>query len=201
MARTRRKAPAQLAPQTLEQAIGLLSEYRDLTDKVDELAEERDRAIAGIKGEYDAFAAPLGVQAAELFRQLRAWWAVAAPEMTDGKRKSIELAGVTIGERTTPPALALPKGKKAEAIVDELINWLGNEYIVTTNKLDKPALIKVLRLQLDPETADPETIALLSVRGVLVEELGLAVTQKEEFFIDRPGKQPAVETVAEEAEA
>lgn len=201
MARTRRKSPAQLAPQTLEQAISLLGEYRDLIDMVDDLADERDRAIARIKGEYDLTAAPLAPKIQEIFRQLRAWWAVAAPELTAGKRKSIELAGVIIGERTTPPALQLPKGRKAEDIADELLNWFGGDLVVTTNKLDKQAIIKLLRLSLDPDAADPDTLAALSVRGVLIEELGLSVIQKEEFFVDRPDKPATVEVVAEGAEA
>jgi phage host-nuclease inhibitor protein Gam len=201
MAPSRRKAPAQLAPQTLEQAIALLSEYRDIVDTIDELGEERDRAIARIKGGYDEFAVPLDQKAKELFRQLRAWWAVASPELTEGKRKSIELAGVMIGERTTPPALVLPKGSSAEAIVDDLLKWLGGDYVITTHKLDKQTIIKALRaaaFEADPRETDEVQFA--HELRILREELKLTVGQKEEFFIDRPAKTAAVDVVAEPAE-
>ncbi len=137
MARTRRKSAAQEAPQTLEQAVALLGQYRDLVDMVDDLADERDRAIARIKGEYDLIAAPIGVRAQDMFRQLRAWWAVAGEELTGGKRKSAPLAGVIIGERTTPPSLQLPKGKNVDDIVAVLLAHFGDTYVVTSHKLDK----------------------------------------------------------------
>ena len=94
---SRRKAPKQEAPQTIEQAVGLIVEYRDILDKIDELKLDAETAIAKIQGARDEFAAPLDQRAKELFRQLRAWWGVAAPSMTEGKLKSISLAGCKIG--------------------------------------------------------------------------------------------------------
>lgn len=171
---SRRKATAQQAPQTLEQAIALIGHYRDLVDKV---------------------------EAQDKFRQLRAWWAVAAPELTGGKRKSVQLAGMLIGERTTPPALKLTKGTKPQEIVDALIDQFHDEYVIISTKLDKAAIIKLLRLQLDEAATDPETLELLSHREILTEELKLSVSQKEEFFIDRPGKPAGPEVVPDEPES
>lgn len=192
---SRRKAPKQLAPQTLEAAISLLAEYRDTADLIDDLEAEAARAIAAIKTEFDTQAASRKLRLGEMFLQLRAWWAVAAPELTDGKRKSIELAGALIGERTTPPALKLPKGTKAEEVVERLLSALAGEYLVTTNKLDKQAIIKALRV--NAAVMDPvEDIVFLHELAVLRDKLGLTVEQREEFFIDRPAKEPAVEQVA-----
>ena len=200
MARTRRKSAAQEAPQTLEQAVALLGQYRDLVDMVDDLADERDRAIARIKGEYDLIAAPIGVRAQDMFRQLRAWWAVAGEELTGGKRKSAPLAGVIIGERTTPPSLQLPKGKNVDDIVAVLLAHFGDTYVVTSHKLDKPPIIRALREPVDGLDAEEDRQFLAEI-AVLSGLCGLSVSQKEEFFIDRPDKPAAVEVVAEEAEA
>lgn len=181
MAPPRRKAPKQDAPQTLEQAIALISEYRDLTDKVEELELAKGSAIARIEAEYDLFAKQLEIRSIEIFRQLRAWWAVAAPEMTEGKRKSISLAGCNIGERTTPPALKL-KGITHEGLVEKLLDLGLKSYLRITHKLDKPAAIKALKAE------DP--------CGKLLAEMGASVKQAEEFFIDWP-KPAATETVPE----
>lgn len=181
MAPPRRKAPKQDAPQTLEQAIALISEYRDLNDKVEELELAKGSAVARIEAEYDTFAQPLQIRAIEIFRQLRAWWAVAAPEMTEGKRKSISLAGCNIGERTTPPALKL-KGITQEGLVEKLLDLGLKTYLRITHKLDKPTLIKALKAE--------------DAGGKQLAELGASVKQSEEFFIDWP-KPAATETVPE----
>ena len=71
-------------------------------------------AIAAIMAARDGFVAPLDQRAKDIFKQLRAWWGVAAPALTEGKRKSVIIAGCKIGERTSTPALK-HEGMKAEA--------------------------------------------------------------------------------------
>ena len=129
----------------------------------------------------------------------RAWWAVAGPVLTEGRRKSIELAGLVIGERTTPPALKLPKGAKAEEIVADLLEWLGGDYCVTTSKLDKPAIIKALRISIDIMDPVEDAVFLHEVR-ILRDQLGLTVAQKDEFFVDVPKKPADPVTVPETPE-
>jgi len=181
MAPPRRKAPKQEAPQTLEQAIALISEYRDIADALGGLALEADNAIAQISAAHDAQAKPLELRNVEIFKQLRAWWGVAASELTDGKRKSIPLAGCTIGERTTPPALKLT-GITADALVAKLDEAGLDALLRRTTKLDKPTAIKAI-------LAEDEI-------GQLLIEMGASTRQVEEFFIDWP-KPAATETVAD----
>ena len=83
MAVSRRKAPKQEAPQTIDEAVALLAEYRDTADKIDELKADAASAIAKIEAARDEFAAPLDQRLKDVFRQLRAWWGVAAPSLTD----------------------------------------------------------------------------------------------------------------------
>lgn len=178
---TRRKAPQQIAPQTLEEAVALLADYADILTGIEELRADADSSIAAIEAERDRMIAPLEQRAKDIFLQLRAWWGVAGDEITDGKRKSVELAGCMIGVRTTPKSVSIGKLKVGEAIgrlvsagLAQLIRWKG--------ELNKPEILKAL----DDEAQRPK-----------LEELGIRSVQKEEFFIDRSGpKAPAVEEVA-----
>lgn len=171
MAPSRRTAPKIEAPQTLETAMALIAEYRDLAETVEELNNITSASIASIQFNHDAAVKPLEIRAADIFLQLRAWWAVAAPELTHGKRKSVPLAGCTIGERTSPPALKLRKIKMAQ-FIEKLLAKEKFGLLRITHKLDKPAAIKALQLGDD--------------NGRLLSELGAAVAQGEEFFIDWP---------------
>lgn len=176
MAPPRRTAPKIEAPQTLEAAIALIAEYRDLNDTVEQLNADASSAIAQIEAARDAMAKPLEVRASNLFLQLRAWWAVAAPELTQGKRKSVPLAGCNIGERTSPPALKLRKIKMAD-LIEKLLAGKKLPLLRITHKLDKPTAIKAI------QAADEN--------GRFLSELGATVAQGEEFFIDWPRPKPA----------
>lgn len=196
----RRKAPPQNAPTTLPEAIDRLKAYLGKIAAIERLKADADKSIATIEAARDAATAPLEIEVKDLFLELRAWWAVAGEEMTEGKRKSIELAGALIGQRTTPHSLKLPRGKPTAEIVDDLLDALGGDFLITTNKLDKAAIVKTLRLQLDPD--DPDDAIALREQHILGTDLSLTVTQREEFFIDRAApKQPDPETVATPAPA
>lgn len=196
MARARKKAPRQEAPQTIEQATELTARYIAILDLVDEetLAAQKivDEAVALRDGNIK----PLEDEAKAIFRQLRPWWAANKDELTDGKRKSIELAGAQLGERTTTPALSLPKGTKQDDFAARL-HLLGFTSLVRVKMaIDKPACIKALR-HLDRELpgADVEDKVwledqLLRSAGEELAAKGAAVTQKDEFFIDRAPPRP-----------
>lgn len=98
MAATRRKAVRQQAPQTLPEALLLIEEYADILTGIEELDADAVASIAAIKAERDKMTAPLEQRLKDIFLRLRAWWAVAAPDLTDGKRKSVDLAGCQLGE-------------------------------------------------------------------------------------------------------
>jgi phage host-nuclease inhibitor protein Gam len=190
----RRKSAPQTAPSTVDEAIDTIGRYLGKIAVVDEARADADAAIAAIQAQRDQFVAPLLIEIEDLFLQLRAWWAVAAPAMTKGKRKSIELAGALIGERTTPPSLKLPKGKKVGEMVSDLLAALAGDFLVTKHSLDKPAIIKALRAQIDPE--DDELAIERRDQQILRDKLKLTVSQRDEFFIDRAApKDPDPETV------
>lgn len=166
----RRKAPKQEAPQTIEEAVAMIAEYRDLLDKTDELKFDADSSVATIMAARDEFVAPLDQRAKDLFRQLRAWWAVAAPALTEGKRKSVTLAGCKIGERTSTPSLK-HDGMKPESLVEQLADLGLAELLRISTKIDKQACIAAI--------SDNTEL------GQVLIWLGARNHQTEEFFIDR----------------
>ncbi|SCW56001.1 Mu-like prophage host-nuclease inhibitor protein Gam [Sphingobium faniae] len=184
----RKKAPALEAPQTVEEAVAVIAEYRDLLDKLDELRLDGESSIARIKAAHDEFAAPLNQRMKDLFIRLRAWWAVAAPSMTDGKTKSVALAGCKIGNRMSTPSLK-HDGLKAEQLVEQLADLGMAELLRITTKLDKQACIAA--------------ISKGDELGQLLLWLGARNHQTEEFFIDRAEKKavdPELVSVEEAAE-
>jgi phage host-nuclease inhibitor protein Gam len=219
MGATRRKAVRQQAPQTLEEAIGELAEYADILTGIEELEADAVASIAAIKAERDRMVAPLEQRLKEIFLRLRAWWAVAGAELTEGKRKSHELAGCVLGERTTPPSLKMPA--KAEEAALLLVNVGLAELCRHKVEVDKPAVLKTLarweELQEKANLAsvsgpeawrhlidtvdDEELIALAKqiLPIVTLRDLGFTAVQKEEFFIDRAGEKPAAVEIVQEA--
>ncbi len=182
MAASRRKAPKQEAPQTIEEAVAKIAEYRDTLDKVDEIKADASKSIATIEAVRDEFAAPLEQRLKDIFKELRAWWGVAAPSLTEGKRKSVLLAGCKIGERTSTPALK-HAGIKTETLIDELATLGLDELLRMSVKLDKQACIAAI-------TDNTEL-------GQVLLWLGASNQQAEEFFIDRAERKEAeTQTVA-----
>jgi phage host-nuclease inhibitor protein Gam len=169
----RRKAPRQLAPQTIEEATGLLGRYVGILTETERLRADADVAISTIEAARDGAIAPMEEEAKDLFLRLRAWWGVAGDTLTEGKRRSTELAGCLLGVRTTPPSLSIGKMKVADAIA-KLADTLPG-FLRTKMELDKPALLKVLAGEYP---------------GDLI-ELGFSIRQKDEFFIDRAAPKPA----------
>ncbi|WP_336958702.1 host-nuclease inhibitor Gam family protein [Sphingobium aquiterrae] len=186
MAVSRRKAPKQQAPQTIEEATALIAKYRDFADVIDMVRSDAATAIAKIETARDETITPLDVDLKAWFRQLRAWWGVAAPELTEGKRKSIELCGCIIGERKTTPALK-HDGITAEQLIEDLGDIGADGLLSIKLKLDKQACIRAIG-------AGDEL-------GQLLLWLGARREQKEEFFIDTAPKKDASPEVVDVEEA
>jgi phage host-nuclease inhibitor protein Gam len=180
MASPRRKTAALEAPATIEAATALAGRYSELLTQAEKLRAEADVSIAQIEGARDAFAAPLEAEAKDVFRQLHRWWTVAGPAMTDGKRKSIELAGCVMGERTTTPMLKIKKGADIEELCRTMLDHgLVAHCITVKYSLNKPVIIADLRKPVG------------YVQEALICDYGLSVSQREEFFIDRSKREPA----------
>ena len=195
MSTKRRKADKLPAAQSTEEAIELLARYAEVDAILERSKVSLEEQIATLRAQRDRFDEGYKLELKVLFNQLKPWWAVAGEQLTEGKRKSIELGGCQIGHRTSTPALKLEGLTEAEAI--EHLETLGFEAwaIRTKKELDKPALIAALRKL---GATDPDGVPNAdAIDAEVLAGLGLKVSQKEEFFIARiPPVEPAVETVA-----
>jgi phage host-nuclease inhibitor protein Gam len=174
----RRKAPAVEAPQTRAEALALADRYVALEQAAARAQAQLDKEIAAAKASYALTMEAIEPQLQDAFAGLRAWWAANAAELTKGKRRSIELGPVTLGERTGMHKLKLPKGMKAEAALAWLKGrWSGAvAFIRTKEELDKEAVIKALRAGVDA----PPDVQLARLHFA---EGKFEVVQAEEFFI------------------
>ncbi len=175
----RKKSTTVDAPTTIEEATALLSLYAAHLTSIEKLKADADTSIAAIEGARDEFVKPLEEAMQDMFLRLRSWWAVAGGHITDGKKKSAEIAGLLLGIRTTTPALKLPKGMTVEQLVAKLEEFHLSQFVVVTKKADKQGLIKALG---QPVGRLQET---------LICDVGVARSQREEFFIDRAAPKPA----------
>ena len=203
----RRKAPRQEAPQTLEEATILAGRYIELLDAITRENLTAQTSIDMIKSARDRVVAQLEEEAKGIFRQLRPWWASNRGELTKGQRKSIELAGALLGERTTTPKLKLPTSLNLGALADWLLGRKLTTLLRTKHEVDKPACIKALRAVDAPgpdlDAPDAEVLehkALVSL-GEQLREKGASVSQQDEFFIDHAAKkEPDPQAVDVESE-
>lgn len=206
MAAPRRKAPKIDAPSTIGEATNLIAEYLHLSASIEDAKAQADAAIRKIEHARDELIAPAEAELKDKFAQLRTWWAVARDQLTEGKRKSIELAGALIGDRTTPPSLALPKGVTAGDLIETILSeGFEDDYLVVRYALDKQRMIKLLRgpfpIELLQPGDDPAELERLH-RKTLADEFGLSVVQRDEFFIARAAPKdpdPIVEQIDGEA--
>lgn len=185
MTKRRKLAPVE-APKTLDEAIGCVVRYVEIDTGLEKLEADAKEAIAKIKAVHDATAEPLKQEMNTILARLRNWWAVAADVLTDGKRKSHQLAGCTIGLRWTPPKVSC-KGR-TDALAAVALNDAGLvRFIRVTIAPDKEAIYAALANQ---ETDEQKALAKQ------LKDLGFSFSQREEFFVARP-QSPAVETIAE----
>lgn len=192
MTARRRKAAHIEAPATIVEATRLIAEYLELEAQIGRTMSGADDAIRQIEAIRDEQVKPVEAMMYDKFIQLRTWWAVARPDLTDGKRKSIELAGALIGDRTSPPALKLPKGMKVDQAVEFIAEIMATfpdaeQLLRTKVELEKPALLKLLG-----NATDPAPLRERIVEG------GFRAEQKEEFFIARAADKPKDPVIEDE---
>ena len=177
----RRKSTATDAPQSLTEALPLLSEYARLEAIISQASAEREAGIAALNAEYDERAAPMLSALSDITVRIKTWFEANRAGLTGGKRKSIEIGGCEIGHRTGNPALKPPKGMN-DALT---ITWLklqnepwAQHLIRVAETLDKAAMIRVLRL------SEP------SLATTRLKEAGYETKQGESFFIKSAAPAP-----------
>lgn len=174
----RRKSAAMRAPQTPQAAQLLLERYASLDAQVELIEAARTEAIAIANAAADTQLVPLHAELKDIVKQLQPWWAASIDELTGGKRKSIELGGCLIGERTNPAKVVFSGGKDADAVAALQTAKLTDLLRVTTS-LDKPAILKALEKENQPvDTGEDPCPRVLH-------DMGFSAKQVETFFVER----------------
>lgn len=182
---SRRKAPALVAPSTLEQAILLLERSALLQASLQQLDADRSEAVAKINAAHDQLAKPVEQELKSLFNQLKPWWAVAKDALLKKGTKSMALGGCMIGTRTATPSLR-HEGKVEDAI--QRLKDAGLDiYLRVKTSLDKAAILSAF------SKSESESKKLTDAK--------FSTKQAEEFFIDRlPPKAAGTESIAAQDE-
>lgn len=170
---SRRKQPALAVPTTDEGAIALIGVYSDVERSIRAAAERADQKIAAAKAELDTFVAGVAPEQKDRFAAIKSWWEAGAGQRLAGKKRSADVAGAKIGTRLSTAAVRLPKGTKAEAIVEWLrgLRWTGaSRFVRIKYELNKDALIDAW-----DDEADTRKV---------FEDKGVKVTQSDQFFVD-----------------
>ncbi|WP_373489984.1 host-nuclease inhibitor Gam family protein [Parasphingorhabdus sp.] len=146
-------------------------------EQIDQAKALRDENVAVLKPK-------LGIA----FDKLQAYYSANEDALTDGKKRSVELGPVTIGERLTTPKLKLPKDQKDVDIIVWLRSFpdadrFAKRFLREKVELDKQALIAALKSTETPregqDLMDSEELA----------KKGLTIKQKDEFFVKLPEEE------------
>lgn len=123
-------------------AMDLIARFRALDARIAEAEAERARLIGEVNTDADAEVNPLIEDREAIRRLLEAWWPSVADELTQGKRKTVELGGVMIGTRTGRDTLGIEDDAKALASLAKA-DW-GKPFLRVTTAIDKAAVLKAL---------------------------------------------------------
>lgn len=133
-------------PETDEAAIAMLEQLATLDADLGVIEANRAAAIAGTNAVGDALALPIITDKAAIVAALEPWWAQAAPRLTKGKRKSIELGGCKIGTKSAAEKVehgfADDKAALAAVVADAKVRAGAT---TTKRVLDKAAIAVLLK--------------------------------------------------------
>jgi phage host-nuclease inhibitor protein Gam len=164
-------------PRTIAAATTLLERFADLQGDIELIEAERNEAIAEANAEADKVAAPLLAERDRIYELLAGWWPGVAEQLTDGKRKSIELGGCLIGSRQGRDSLAIAGEESVIVTALQREDW-AEQLLKVKVTLDKVAILK----SIDGVYAKP------------LAKLGLSRKQGEETVFVERAEQKGVRT-------
>lgn len=168
---SRRKQEALEVPASETEAMELLRSYCDGEHAIMALRLSAEGEMGAIARRRDDALAVIAVEQDKRFRSLKAWWEAGGSKLA-GRARSIELTGIRIGLRLTPPKVKFARGVNALAVVEWLkgLRWARKkDFLRTKTELDRQAVIKAA-------LADKAIAATF--------EQKLTIVQDDEFFID-----------------
>jgi phage host-nuclease inhibitor protein Gam len=159
------KTPAAPAITSLTELVERLGRYAALSAQLETLAAEASAEVVAVKARLEAASAPLAAEMKAILLAAKPWWAANSEQLTDGKKKSVELAGCLIGERLSKPALGHPK---PEHVALELLRGHGLAAMIRVKEeMDKLAISRLLAFEPE-DPVDPQAVAeLLELKATL----------------------------------
>ena len=130
-------------PKTVAAAEKLCARYAEIEGFIALCAELRDTAIAEANSIADEAIAPLLEEQRKIAAKLEPFWNEKGHELTEGKRKTVELGGCIIGTKEGRPAIVV-EGKQADVANALRSDPDLTQFVKTTHAPDKPALKKGL---------------------------------------------------------
>ena len=156
-------------PRSLQAATRMLERYAELDGELATVEACRSESMAAINATADAQAAPLLKEIGGIAAALEQWWQKSSAELTDGKRKSIELGGCMIGTRSSRPSLTIAGEEKDVVALLSGLRW-AKPLLRVKVSLDKATLLK----------------ALDGKHSVVLAEMGIGRSDASEtFFVER----------------
>lgn len=171
-------------PQTDEAAIAMLEKLATLDAELGSIEANRAAAIAATNAVGDTLAMPIINDQAAIVAALAPWWKDAAPRLTKGKRKSIELGGCTIGTKSSSAKVVHSFADDAAALAAVVADPRIRASATTVPKrvLNKTAIATLLKGR--------------SAIGAALKALGFRMGGSVETFYVTPIATGAGETVA-----
>lgn len=153
-------------PQDRAACNALLAQLGDLVRGRAELETALAAAVAQVKAEHEAVAAPLNARIAGLHAAIQAWAEANRAALTnDGRSKSVELPAGFLRWRLTRPRVAIVGAKEVLALIRK--NRRFRRFLRVAYAIDKDAMLKA-----------PDLAARLP---------GVAIEQTEEFVVEPCG--------------
>ena len=153
----------------LEAALG---RYAAAVIEGDALQAEIEEKVNALRAGYEERAAEIGVRIDRLYADIQNYVALNPSEIPAG-RKSLELLHGAVGYRLGNPTVKCDC-KEAD-MVDRLLAAGKKEYLSTTTKLDKSAIL-----------------AAVGDEAAALRALGISIKQTEGFFVEIKREQPGV---------
>lgn len=197
----RMKTPAAPAITSLAELTARVGRFAILSAEIERLEAEAKEAIAAIKASLAERQLPLATEMKSILAAAKPWWAANSDQLTEGKRKSVELAGCLIGERLSKPALAFPKPEEHAINLIEGQAWPA--LLRVEKELDKPAIMKALAFVPPSSASEAEIDGIVDAMDLrdTLQRFGFSISQREEFFIARASEDaPSSVEVPDEAQ-
>jgi phage host-nuclease inhibitor protein Gam len=155
-------------PRTLAAALPLLERFASIGATIAAAEAQRAEDLAGINAAADKKIEPQLKELEELRAAIEPWWKKDGAQHLQGKRKTAELGGCTIGSKTGSAKVAHSFDDDDKAVEALRKARLAASFVRTKLSLDRTAIMKFLR----------------GDRAMKLTAIGFSIDQAEQFVLE-----------------